>query len=105
MNWHEEERATVFGGIAIAALCLFVYYGMIAALWDFSTLQNPTGTPMAPDFANAWSASKLALSGKAALAYNIRELHGVQLQALGSCHFEGSGWYYPPTGWQVRHKS
>ena len=51
---------------------------------------------MAPDFSNYWAASKLALSGQPALAYNVNDLHSLELQLLGSQHYHSCGFYYPP---------
>jgi hypothetical protein len=96
MSWQEGERATVIGGIICAALALLFFFGVGSAVMDFSTLRSATGLPLAPDFANYWAASKLALSGKAALAYNINELHEVEQQFFGTHHYYGCGWYYPP---------
>lgn len=96
MSWHEGERATVVGGIISAALSLWVFIFLGSVSMDFTTLRSSTGIPLAADFANYWAASKLALSGHAALAYNINELHEVEQQFLGTHHNYGCGWYYPP---------
>lgn len=96
MNWHDGERATVVGGIIIAVLFLLFYVLIITVSWDFSTLRGPTGVPVAADFANYWAASKLALSGKAQLAYNFNDLQEVVQQFFGTTHYYGCGWYYPP---------
>lgn len=96
MSWHEGERATVIGGIICAALSLLFFFGIGSASMDFATLRSATGLPLAADFANYWAASKLALSGKAVLAYNINELHEVEQQFFGTHHYYGCGWYYPP---------
>lgn len=96
MSWHEGERATVVGGIICATLALLVFFGIASATMDFTTLRAAGGLPLAADFANYWAASKLALSGQAALAYNINELHEVEQQFFGTHHYYGCGWYYPP---------
>ncbi|MCL4501233.1 MAG: DUF2029 domain-containing protein [Deltaproteobacteria bacterium] len=96
MSWHEGERATVISGIICAALSLLFFWAAGLAVMDFSTPRSATGLPLAPDFSNYWAASKLALSGKAALAYNINELHEVEQQFFGTHHYYGCGWYYPP---------
>lgn len=97
MNWLNKERAISLGGIIIASIIIFFYINLIQTVWDFFTLTTYTGLPLAADFANYWSASKLALSGNAELVYDIEKLHNIQLLFLGSTHFYGSGWYYPPT--------
>ncbi|MHB9074353.1 MAG: glycosyltransferase family 87 protein [Desulfobaccales bacterium] len=96
MSWHEGERATVIGGLVLAGVFLALYIALVPSLWDFSTLRTSTGLPLAADFSNFWAASKLALSGKPALAYNIYDLHELELQFLGSTHRHLSGFYYPP---------
>ena len=96
MGWHKGERVTVIGGIICAALSLWVFLTLGSASMDFSTLRSVTALPLAADFANYWAASKLALAGKAALVYNINELHEVEQQFFGTHHYYGCGWYYPP---------
>ena len=96
MSWHDGERATVIGGLIIAGIFLALYICLIFTVWDFTTLRTQTGLPLAADFSNFWAASKLALSGKPALAYNVHELHGLELQLLGAQHRNLSGFYYPP---------
>jgi len=96
MSWHEGEKPTVVGGIISAALALWVFFGIGSFSMNFSTLRSGTGLPLAADFANYWAASKLALSGHAALVYNINELHEVEQQFFGTHHYYGCGWYYPP---------
>lgn len=81
----------------IMSLSLAFYVGLTSAFWDFSTLRGFNGMPLAADFSNYWAASKLALSGKSALIYNVNDLHDIQQQALGITHRYGVGWYYPPT--------
>ncbi len=96
MGWHKGERVTVIGGSICAALSLWVFVTLGLASTDFSTLRSVNGLPLAADFANYWAASKLALAGKAALVYNINELHEVEQQFFGTHHYYGCGWYYPP---------
>jgi len=96
LNWSDGERPTVVGGIILAGLFLTIYVFLISSLWDFSTLRGFDGRPIAIDFSNFWSASKLTLLGKPILAYNINELHEVQRQSLGTQHQYLSGFYYPP---------
>jgi hypothetical protein len=96
LNWHQGERATVIGGLIIAGIFLGFYFFLVPQIWDFTTLRTLEGLPLATDFSNYWAASKLALAGKPALAYNINKLHGLQWQVLGSQHRHLSGFYYPP---------
>ena len=96
MGWHKGERVTVIGGSIGAALSLWVFLALGSSSMNFSTLRSVTGLPLAADFANYWAASKLALAGKAALAYNINELGAVEQQFLGTHHHYGCGWFYPP---------
>ncbi len=96
MSWRKGERVTVIGGSICAAVSLWFCFTLGSASMDFSTLRSVTGLPLAADFANYWAASKLALAGKAALAYNINALHEVEQQFFGTHHCYGCGWYYPP---------
>jgi hypothetical protein len=85
----------VFSGALLA-----IYIIMISILWDFPTKTMIYGgqkKPMAADFANYWSAAKLALSGNPITAYKIKELHKIQQQYFGTHHSYMCGWYYPPT--------
>ena len=97
MSWDEGERATVIGGIILSAVALFCFIGLVRAAWNFTTLTIPDHRPLAPDFANYWSAAKLARSGKPAAAYDLDQLYQVQQQVFGTHSRYGSGWYYPPT--------
>ena len=97
MSWHEREKATVIVGLIIGVFCLLLYYCIISSKWDCATLREPDGLPLAHDFANVWAASKLALAGKPALAYDMNQVFEVELQNIGSCCHYGSAWYYPPT--------
>jgi alpha-1,2-mannosyltransferase len=96
LSWHNGERATVIGGLIIAGIFLAFYIFLVPVIWDFNTLRMNNGLPLAADFSNFWAASKLALSGKPALAYNVNELHGLELKILGAQHHQFSGFYYPP---------
>jgi hypothetical protein len=96
LSWHDGERATVIGGLIIAGFFLAFYIWLVPRVWDFNTLRTATGLPLAADFSNFWAASKLALSGNPALAYNVDVLHNLELQALGAQHRNLSGFYYPP---------
>jgi hypothetical protein len=84
MSWDEGERSAVIGGVILAALALFCYIGLVQAAWNFATLTTRDHRPLAPDFANYWSAAKLALSGKPAAAYDIDQLSQVQQQVFGN---------------------
>ncbi len=86
----------MIGGLIGAALSLLFFFGIGSVSMEFSTLRSATGLPLVPDFANYWAASKLALAGKASLAYDINELHEVEQQFFGTHHYYGCGWYYPP---------
>jgi hypothetical protein len=96
LNWHDGEKVTVIVGSILAGIFLVIYIHLVPVLWDFSTLRTSTGLPLAGDFSNFWAASKLALMGKPALAYNIKALHGLELQRLNAQHRYMVGFYYPP---------
>ena len=97
MSWHEGERATVAVGLIAATISLLFFAALVWLNWNFATLRTSDGYPLAADYANYWSAAKLALAGKPALAYHLDELYRVQQQVFGTHSRYGSGWYYPPT--------
>jgi hypothetical protein len=96
LSWHDGERATVIGGLILSGIFLGLYIHLVPVVWDFSTLKTSTGLPIATDFSNFWAASKVALSGKPAIAYNVYDLHALERQILGASHRHLSGFYYPP---------
>lgn len=98
MSWHEGERATVVVGLIAAAISVLFFATLLLQNWNFATLRGSNGYPLAGDYANFWSASKLVLSGKPALIYNTDELLAVQQKALGTHRrYEGGCLCYPPT--------
>ena len=80
MSCHEGERATVVGGLVIMAVCLMFYIGRVSVLWDFSSLRNLEGLPIAADFANLGSASKIdkRRNSPGSLPFEIPSTHNQQ---------------------------
>ena len=92
------DRLSIFVGLPLAVLSVLYYCSCTMLLWDIPKLTlRFQGYPLAPDFANYWCAARLTLAGKAAIAYNIFDLHGLQKSIFGVHHYYGCGWYYPPT--------
>jgi alpha-1,2-mannosyltransferase len=95
MSSFEGERATVVVGIICAGVLLAFYVIFISNAWNFDSLKRNDRSPIAPDFANFWAASKLALSGKPTLVYSPNEIYKIEHQVLGTQH-DLPGFYYPP---------
>jgi hypothetical protein len=96
MGRTNHERIRILVALIFAAGLLNFYILLIRVNFDFATLRALDGRPIALDFSNFWAASKLALSGRPILAYNIDELHGIERQLLGTQHAFLSGFFYPP---------
>lgn len=96
MPWYHGKLATIAGGLALAAFCLFFYVRVVNMVWDFSACATGENRPIASDFANHWLAAKLVLSGHAALIYNHDATNTIHKQFFGPHLLCGSSWYYPP---------
>jgi hypothetical protein len=95
---NSPDKLSIFIGLPLSALSVVYLFALASLLWDIPRLSlRFQGYPLAPDFANYWCAARLTLAGKAALAFNIFELHGLQQSIFGVHHYYGCGWYYPPT--------
>jgi arabinofuranan 3-O-arabinosyltransferase len=55
------------------------------------------GHPGHFDYAEFWSAGKLALSGKVLAAYDTRLIHAAEVATVGHPFKTLIGWFYPPT--------
>jgi hypothetical protein len=78
-------------------LLLVTYVGTIAALVATADgIVDMAGRPLGSDFANVYSAGRLALEGKAALAYDWPAHHAMQKQIAGRGDVGYFGWHYPP---------
>jgi len=59
-------------------------------------LIDPMGRPVGPDFVSFWSASKLALGGEPAAAYDQATHRAVEREAVGGAEIPYYAWFYPP---------
>ena len=77
-------------------LCALLF-ATIALVWLLSArhMVDLKGKPVGCDFITFWSASRLALTGHAADAYDIAKLFAVEKQAVPAAN-DVFAWYYPP---------
>lgn len=93
-HWLNEERVRVYSWMAVAI------FGSILVVWialALPDLVDPRGKPLGYDFMAYWSAAKLALAGRAALAFDEGVISAVQHQAVPSLPGIIFPWHYPPT--------
>lgn len=92
-HWLSRERLALYSG---AALFLALATGLL--LWlRFPHGVDAQGYPLTPDFIVFWSASKLALSGTPAAAYDLAAITAVQHVAIAGADQANNAWLYPPT--------
>ena len=88
-----EQRVRVY-----SALLLIAYVATIVALIATADgIVDKAGRPLGTDFANVYSAGRLALEGQAPLAYDWPAHHAAQKQVSGREDIPYYGWHYPPT--------
>jgi hypothetical protein len=93
-HWLNEQRIRVYSLLIVAIV------GVVAVVWiarALPTLVDPHGKPVGYDFITFWSASRLALDGRPAAAFDPSAIGAAQhlaVPALGNTLFL---WHYPPT--------
>jgi hypothetical protein len=90
-NWLTAERARIFARLWLAMTLIAAVAWVLLAHHDVDLQGKPLGT----DFASFWTASRLALSGHSAQAYDLDVHHAAQTQVFG----RDVGYYaffYPP---------
>ncbi|MCB1544354.1 MAG: DUF2029 domain-containing protein [Methylobacteriaceae bacterium] len=90
-DWLDAARARAYPRI-IAAIVLLALLGLVLTA---NGVVDSRGEPIGTDFSNFWSASKLALMGEPAAAYDMARQYAVQKQEFGP----QTGFYpffYPP---------
>jgi alpha-1,2-mannosyltransferase len=90
-DWLTGARARAWGWLLLAVTAL-IALGWVAASRGGL---DPTGKPLGTDFTSFWSASKLALSGVPALAYDV-SAHHAQQTALFERDNGYAAFFYPP---------
>lgn len=90
-DWLTGRRATAYGWI------LLVVSAAVAAGWALASHGglDPTGKPLGTDFTSFWSASKLALGGAPAGAWDVAR-HHAQETALVGRDTGYAAFFYPP---------
>lgn len=92
-DWIDRERIMRWGVPFAIAFLLFL-------VWDFSThsvrgITDEAGEHIGRDFINYWSGAKLAVDGKAAIAYDLKEYYKFQRSVTGDGG-EFKLYSYPP---------
>jgi len=95
-HWLNQKRFTVYPRLAVAT------QSFIASIWFLLVKQKVDlkGQPLGNDFIAYWSASYLALAGRAADAYNTPLLTKAENIAVPASHLTFF-WLYPPTFYMV----
>lgn len=77
-DWFDRERARAYRWLLLAVT------GAIGLAWAASARHgiDAAGKPLGTDFLAFWSASRLALSGQAASAYDIAQIYQVERAAM-----------------------
>jgi len=91
-DWLTGQRARAYGWLLLA-VSLAVTVGWVAASRGGL---DPMGKPLGTDFTSFWTASKLALSGAPASAWDI-PVHHAQQTALFGRDTGYAAFFYPPT--------
>ncbi|MDQ2804129.1 MAG: DUF2029 domain-containing protein [Pseudomonadota bacterium] len=91
-DWLTAERARGWCRV-LAALSLTVAIGWVALSRDGL---DPLGKPLGTDFVSFWTASRLALAGHAAAAYDPLTHAAAQLALFPSAHDKYYAFFYPP---------
>jgi alpha-1,2-mannosyltransferase len=91
-DWLTPERATVYCRI-IAVLTL-----LDGALWIFLSHNglDRLNKPLGADFISFWAASKLALGGHPAAAYDVSAHYAAQRAVFGGLDVGYAAYFYPP---------
>src|SRR5690242_8538053 len=78
-DWLSAERARAYGWLWLATSLV------IAAGWALASRGglDPAGKPLVTDFTSFWAASKLALGGAPASAWNVAAHHAAERAIFG----------------------
>ncbi len=89
-HWLDCSRIKLYSGLALVFF-LVIAFGFIR----YSNLIDPKGYTIVTDFTVFWDAAQLGLTGRAANAYVVPDLHAA-LSAIDSGIEGNYGWFYPP---------
>src|SRR5689334_2667508 len=93
VHWLNYERVRVYSWtiVAIFSVVLVVWIGL-----SLPDLVDPRGKPIGSDFVAYWSASRLAVEGRAEAAFDLGVIASVQHAAVPSPPEIVFPWLYPP---------
>jgi len=91
-DWLDRQRVLAYAAI------LGAFEIALGLFWTLGARNNldPLGKPLGTDFLSFWSASRLALDGTPALAYDVVAHAGVQAAVTGGAPTGYFGFFYPP---------
>jgi len=90
--WLDGERIAVYPKIfAVVFIAASVLWWAIG-----DGLLDPRGEPLGTDFISFWTASRLALQGEPAAAYDIARHHAAEIATVGGAAIPYYAWFYPP---------
>jgi len=87
------ERLRVYSALLLAGYVVAI----VLLVAGSDGIVDAVGRPLGTDFANVYSAGKLALGGKAPLAYDWPAQHAAQKALSGRADIPFFPWHYPPT--------
>jgi hypothetical protein len=90
--WLDAERARVYPRILLAVTCVVVVGLILVSPGGV----DPQGRPIGTDFLSFWAASKLALSGRATLAYDVEAHDLAQRSVIAGQPDSVTPFVYPP---------
>ncbi|HEX4181715.1 MAG TPA: glycosyltransferase family 87 protein [Caulobacteraceae bacterium] len=91
-DWLTRERTLAYGRI-LFTITLATLVGWVA--FSHGGL-DPLGKPLGTDFLSFWAASRLALGGHPALAYDLARHAGAERAAFGGAPLGYAAFFYPP---------
>ena len=93
-RWFDGARARGYGLIlAGMSLVVMLVWGVLALAHGGL---DPMGKPLGADYPSFWAASRLALNGKAAGAYDLATHYAVQTSMFRGAPIGYSAFFYPP---------
>jgi hypothetical protein len=91
-DWVTAARVRRFAGLSLAATVAMVAYLFATAHGTVDSYGRPLGT----DFSNVWAAGRMAIDGRAALAWDWPTHFAVQQAVHHKADIPFYGWHYPP---------
>jgi hypothetical protein len=91
-RWMTRARVTIYTRLLLAVTII----GVVAWIGFARGGLDREGKPLGTDFLSFWAASRLALAGHPALAYNVAAHAAAQRAAFGGAPLGYAAFFYPP---------